>query len=240
MKFVTKTITPSHKQEIMEKAIEVAKQYRSSELSDLQVENRFNDLWKSWSEKLIAASSKPSSNVRTDVEEVMVEMMRRDGKQIFMANTKCTWSEVITKQNITSEHVKPKGWYERLKKNLFHFKEKHAREAADKANEIMKLVMKEADSICTQDSKFDKHHAKQVLGLAMELIKQHNKNANERLSFTPTFSGIFLRHIVNYVVPKFTNMNHKYEEKHGVTAKLSAYKQRVFKSSKKCSERCCA
>ena len=221
------TVTPAHAQEIMQEANDFAKKNGGSQLSNLELEGLFSGFWKPWSERLIAAPPEPTSNVANEMKEVALDLMDKDGNKKFMSNGECTWSRVIEPQNIASEYVRPRGFYGKVK-SLFTLSQEDTRDAASAANDIMDYAIAEALRIATQDTKFDQHHAKQILGSVLDRIKEHNKEEKRKTSFTPTFSGIFLCHVTKYISPIFDKMNQQYEEKHGVTAKLEAYKMRVF------------
>ena len=234
LKIRYQTITPYHEKEIRQKAVDLAKKYKGSQLSDKDLEGVFNDIWKPWANEMIAASRdlQPPSNVKTEVEAMMLEIMERDGNKKFMTrdNQKHSQGKNFVLQDILQEHTKARTVYGRVRK-VFMFNFEHAEEVVQKANTILFTVLKYARTICTQgnnDELFVKYHAKQVFDRALMEIKQHNKNETDKWSFTPEFTGMFIRHIMTYVIPEFETMNYGYDKKHGMEAQLSDYKPQAL------------
>ena len=113
-------------------------------------------------------------------------------------------------------------------------------DAAKAANEIMKTVMQEVENICKQDITFNPLHGRQIIDLTLHLIAKHNELPFKQaeFAFTPQYKALFAIHVACCATPKFEEMNHRFEDKHGVQAQMEAYKGRIFLLFQERSERC--
>ena len=239
-----KSVSQMHEQAIIKKAIAVAVSVRGKRLSDEKLRDQFDELWSTWITDMISTLPRPPCKVLDEFQEILYDKMIQQAilkdfnTQIQFTPLQVNKSDgTIRFSDILKDHITLKDppfiSKEGLKRKVmrqYPSRADYREYAAKAANAMMKTVMQEVENICKQDSTFNPLHGRQIIDLTLDLIAKHNALPFKQAEFalTPQFKAFLAIRVACCAAPKFDEMNQRFEDKHGVQAKMEAYKGRIF------------
>ena len=220
-----------HEQKIMKQAVSLAEGLRGKCPSDKELTDEFDSIWNKFESQMVFTYSLPPSNVILDLDIIFGGLMRARGYDKYLHDQyKLTplvpdaSLNTITQHDISKDHIMVKSRFQDISYSRTHFVES----AAGTAKEMMDTVVKRIQEICEHDIMFDKLHGRQIFDLVLKRVTDYNAVQEEEFSFTPCFIAFFIVRVACYAATYFDKMNQRFEERHGIQAKLNHYRPRVF------------
>ncbi|XP_063960236.1 interferon-induced very large GTPase 1-like [Lytechinus pictus] len=230
-----------HEAYIMNRAVKLAEEMKGKEVTDPEQEKKFDTMWLSMVNELAPNTEDKELQMDLVMEGILFqrfhahgallrEELKRHSLNIPLEQTSLESS--ITLDDVRQEHVTLKT---SLLKNIENLADERNREleAARQMTLVMtRSILEEIDiylkNISNQDMKFRKTHAAYVVKILVEKIETFNQNAyvSNDYNFTiiPGYAVKLAVHVSRHCVQVFSSMQLKYNNKHGVKAKLQVYK----------------
>ncbi|XP_063960245.1 interferon-induced very large GTPase 1-like [Lytechinus pictus] len=234
-----------HEAHIMSKAVELAEIMKGKEVTDPEQRKKFDNMWVSMVHELAPKTEDKELQMDLVMEEILFQRFHAHGAllrdelrhhplNIPLEHTSLESS--ITVDDVRQEHVTLKT---SLLKNIESLADENNREleaARQMTLVLTRTILKEIDTylkrLSNRDIKFQKTHAARVVQTLMENIETHNQNphASNDYNFTiiPGYAVKLAVHVSRHCIEVFSSMQLKYNNKHGVKAKLQVYKNTAW------------
>ena len=227
--------------QIKNQAVSLAEKLRGKCPSHDELRDQFDSIWNPFKNRLISDYRLPPSNVIAELGDILRAKLSSMGFDMYLNDQyKLTplvpdaSLNTITQKDISKDHLMVKSTDERVSATKAEAKlaacsrVSFMETAAEQANDMMDVVAKKVQEMCEQAVMFHKLDGRHTLDLAVKEVMDHNAVLEAKFSFTPRFIAFFVVRVACYAAAHFDNMNQRFEERHGVQAKLNDYRQRVF------------
>ncbi|XP_063960242.1 interferon-induced very large GTPase 1-like [Lytechinus pictus] len=234
-----------HEAYIMNKAVELAEEMKGKNMTDPEQEKKFDTIWLSMVKELATHTEDKELQMDLVMEGILFQRfhahrallrdeLKRHSLNIQLEQTSLESS--ITVDDVKQEHVTLKT---SLLKNIENLADESnlELEAARQMTLVMtRSILNEIDTylkgISNQDMKFQKTHAACVVKILMDKIDTFNQHAHvsNDYNFTiiPGYAVKLAVHVSRHCVQVFSSMQRKYNNKHGVKAKLLVYRNTAW------------
>ena len=220
-----------HEQKIMKQAVSLAENLRGNCPSDEDLKYQFDKIWDPFESNLVSEYSLPASKAVDHLHSILWHVITKLGCDKYLHDqleetplVPDASLSTITEQDMSKDHIVLKGTLQQIFQSRTSFMES----TASLAKDMMDVVTKRVQELCERDIMFDKLFARHTINLAVKKVSDHNAVPNAKFSFTPQFIAFFVIRVACYATAHFDKMNQRFEERHGVQAKLNDYRPRVF------------
>lgn len=235
-----------HEIHIMNKAAELSEKLKGKEVTDVELEQRFDSMWGTMVHELATKSADKEHKMDLLMEQILRNRFHAHGNilrselerhPLNVPPEHTSLEDSITLDDVMKNHIS-------LKRNLWESMKKLVgvnnpelqarRKTVLITGGILQKVSSYFKDLSNLDTpvKFQKSHATDVIQILVETINAYNKNAHmsEEYTFTilPEYVVKLAVHVSRHCVQVFTLMQFEYNKKHGVKAKLADYKKTAW------------
>ena len=237
-----------HEMRIMDKAIELADKLKGKNIADTELKNKFNSMWVPMVQELATHSVEKVDRMDVLMENILRERFHAHGNILTGELTRHPLDLPLQYQSLEDsfnfcdvkrEDISLKtGWKTELKKlnplgspsNIPELLARH------KSVLFIRGILEEISiylkNLCSQDVKFQRSNAIEVIQKLKEQIDNYNVNAHvsDDCTFTilPRCVIRLAVHVSRHCVEVFSLMQITYNKKHGVAAKLEEYRNTAW------------
>ncbi|XP_071180719.1 interferon-induced very large GTPase 1-like [Mytilus edulis] len=225
-----------HELELRDKAEALANQFQGKSLPEAELEKKFNSTWAKWVSGIEHDNISEKQSVKDEVEKILFDLFEADGQLIYnelkrlpkiVQSEKRNPEYSISFTDLEDSHISvSKVWYEKIVVSAKPKKLQCKQHALNIINMILGNIHNFLISVLSQDSPFEKTHAKEVFMIIRESLHKHNSLIDDHHSFTFT-AALRVKlavHVARSITDVFNYIDKRYEENHNVMAQIENYK----------------
>ena len=226
-----KSATNVHKEILIKRAIDTAKQCTGQNLSEKDLEIKFTTLWS----KLIEGLP-PQSTRSIDVPGVfhyeLLAIFKADPnlvlRELDQTSLNSPWSVLplsrcITLQMIQENHtrvrkgiLKPNTWFRSVDS------ETHKQLVLKETENILNIAENHINTLCERDIDFEKQFAQNIIQLVSDKIQQTNKLEHSQfpVRLLSAYKVMVMVKVCHYAAQKYQELHDRFENQHGMKTKI--------------------
>lgn len=231
----TTTTLENDKKEINQRAKELAAEMKGKKLKKYQLKKEFNSMMKKWKERHIPPTDENELTLNDQVKEIMFQRLSTIGAYLkevdiiktISYKTMGSLSESIKLEHILDKHISISSFL-----HNGSMKNKDFSICAKKTLQVTENIFLKADVSVEKkvrlDEKFNSVFITELLDIIVGEIDKFNSRKNKQFNILDTYKAFIAVHVCNYAKTVYSQMNDRYEVRHGWKAKFEEHEKVVW------------